>query len=74
MLNQKVSFLLQFLKVWSIFLVDWRVYFYRQRTLPNTNKERSVQGQINEIIIQRLFSFLRSVGVQNVPCINIISL
>jgi len=25
--------------------------FYRQRTLPNINEERSVQGQINQIII-----------------------
>ena len=24
--------------------------FYRQRTLPNINEERSVQGQINQIM------------------------
>ena len=27
--------------------------FYRQRTLPNINEERSVQGQINQIIHNR---------------------
>ena len=28
---------------------------YRQRTLPKINEERSVQGQINQIIPQYIF-------------------
>jgi len=27
------------------------IALYRQRTLPNINEERSVQGQINQIIL-----------------------
>ena len=41
--------------------------FYRQRTLPNINEERSVQGQINQIIPMQLLLFHGSLHTRRIP-------